>query len=424
LTASRDDPGKKLARWRRPMRMMIITPSFPPILNPESLVVGKLAKALVAEGVDLTVVTEDIRTLGEPPDDSASWRDGLGEVVRLLPPWYSKKASSLIAKVRRLDRNASWFSRAAIAFCAQRLRSQPYDWIMSRAPHGDAMYAAAHLRNRFPVRWIASLSDPHPQFYLPPPYSLGHPTTLIERRQSAWTRQALLAADCVVFPSLRLQRYMERVLDLPLGARGLVSPHVGWGRRDPGPRAERFEILHAGGLGLTRLSREFFSAFLDLLVRYPRARARVRVTLLGHVHEELRGLLQERDSTGIVRIVPPVSFDEAQQRMASADALLLLEGVLAEGIFLPSKFCDYAVAGSPLLMYSPEDGVISDLVGGFHHPGFLGQKPENFPRVIERLFQRLETNEPLDDYVYPRPGEFEGAAVARGLLAALGGAGK
>lgn len=402
------------------MKILIITPSFPPILNPESICAGKLAQALVEAGVEVTVVSQSLETYPGMEDDSPCWSGDMGRVVRLAAPWYGKKAGSLAAKTLRLDRLASWFHLAAIEYCNRLLEGERFDLVMSRAPHGDSMYAVHRLKKKFKFKWMASFADPFPTFFLPEPYGRGKAIGFFQSRQAAWARQALELADYVRFPSERLGRYMENRLGLDLGHKMIVAPHIGWRRRSEGRKDDVFDILHAGGIGLPRVSTGLFAAFADAIAEHPALREKVRISFLGHVHDQLRAFIDESGMDGLVGFESPVPFEKSLERMDRADALLLVEAPFREGIFLPSKFCDYAVCEKPLLLYSPGDGMIFDLVGS-SHPGFLGQDEAGCREAFERLLTRIASGESLEDYRYARPEEFYSERVAKKLLDAVAG---
>jgi hypothetical protein len=113
-----------------------------------------------------------------------------------------------------------------------------------------------------------------------------------------------------------------------------------------------------------------------------------------------RGVLREA-----VTVAPLLPASELPRALARADALLLLEAELQEGVFLASKFSDYAVSGRPVLMFSPRDGTVSDHVGGPRHPGFLSQDVEEAANRLARFVTRWQAGDPCLDYqVSPAPG--------------------
>jgi hypothetical protein len=293
------------------------------------------------------------------------------------------------------------------------MRRQSFDVVLSGR---DAIDTAYRLHREFAVRWIATVTDPRPTCILPPPYGKGWPQGLVDRCHCSYIRRALRAADKVVFPSSRLASYHERALHVNLGSRKLSIPHIGWHRGAPVARKGTFEILYAGGLDRYRLGIHFFRWFADVLRGYPDLGGRIRLTVLGEVAPQA---LEFINSNGLRHLVNPegkVCYEESLRRISAADALLLIEAPLEEGIFLPAKFCDYAVARKPLLMFSPEKGAVSDLVGEFAHPGLLGQNEELCKRRIAQFLECARGGLGLEQYLCPCPEIFYPNVVGERLL--------
>jgi glycosyltransferase involved in cell wall biosynthesis len=400
------------------MELLIISPGYPPILAPESLCVGKLVRALTAQGVGVTVVCQDVTGAGWHSDAAEFWKPGPDRVHRLPPPRPSRRAASLMAKARWMDGNTSWFGPAAIMKCRELLQRQKFDFMMSRAPNGDAFHAARLLKREFGIKWICNFDDPFPYFLLPEPYGKGRASTWLDRRLLARLGKMSLP-EHVTFPCARLRDYTERAWGVSFGHRSGVVPHIGW-RGEPAPSEDGlFEILHTGGVGPQRVSEPLLQGFSRAFSRHPGLRTKVRISFLGVVHDSFQQLVRKHNLTDVFIFDSIDTYPVALGRVSRASALLLIEARLEEGIFLPSKFADYAVSGAPLLCYSPENGTIADLVGGHAHPGFLGQSEETCGEAINRLFDRLKREEDLSDYAYPRPDDFSPERVARELLSRL-----
>jgi hypothetical protein len=407
------------------MRFLILAPSFPPILNPQALGTAKLARGLFEAGHEVTVVTRSAAHAGSARDVSSCWRRDVGTVLHVPPPRCSRRLASVLAKARWLDPRVSWFQRAALRASREILAERSFDWLVSRAS-ADAVFCAHRLARELDLRWACFVSDPLPAHLYPEPYGRGRARNPLERHRERTTRRALSRADRVLFPCARLAAYMERALDLDLGERKLLVPHVGWASPQPQarPPQRELEILHTGGLGAERSCTVLLDCFADALERYPGLRSRLRLTFLGDRPEPLVRLVRSMRLEELVGFEPAVAFENALVRMARATALLLVEAPLAEGIFLPSKFADYAVSRKPLLLFSPEAGTIADKVSGFSHPGFLGQGRDGCVRGLDRFLGRLQRGGDLSDYTYGRPAEFEPQTVIGDLVERLCPAGQ
>jgi hypothetical protein len=113
---------------------------------------------------------------------------------------------------------------------------------------------------------------------------------------------------------------------------------------------------------------------------------------------------------------PAMAYEDSLAQMGDATALLLVEAVMEDGIFLPSKAGDYAASGRPVLMFSPPRGTIADLVGGLTHPGFLTQDPVVAVSRLVTFLEKAAAHQELDEYRFPDPGRFEAGRVVEALV--------
>ncbi|HUT53008.1 MAG TPA: glycosyltransferase [bacterium] len=399
------------------MRLLMITPNFPPEENPEAVVNYKLALALSQAGVEMTVLTRELDR-GEKIDESWPAELDAGEVVRIARPWHMLPARVVnnLTRARMRQVAMTWFGGRAYDAARRLLRRGRFDAVLSRSGTVDAIAAVSHLQQEFKPRWIAGINDPLPPCLYPAPYH-GSGRNLRERLELKWLRKALSRADQVMFPCEALGRHLARGLDLDFHGRMLVVPHIGWSAAPE--KTNHLEILHAGSVGGPRISEPFFAALAQALREFPSLARALRVTFLGKVNDDLGRVIARYGLSDNVRVEPHLGYGPSLRRMAQSHLLLLMEATLQEGIFFPSKFADYSAAQKPLLLFCPERGTISDFVGGYEHPGFLGQSEEKCRERLARLFHLLERGDSIAAYAYPRPGDFDPARVARELIARL-----
>ena len=403
------------------MRILMLTEYFPPLVDSEAIVAGKLAKALSEQGVEMEVVAGDFSGSGRVVSDSAAWGRGLGSVTRLRSGG-DDKYRNYPAKLLLLNEAANAWALAACRAGRRLIREKDFDLMISRTWTVMAMIAASRLQ-RPSLPWLAVINDPYPESLVPVAGRQSAIGRVRQARRLRFTRKTLARASAVAFPADRLRRYMERGLGLELAAKSIILPHIGWKasiRRPLGPDPRVLNLLHCGYLSIARNSESWLEAFHQTFAERPDLKSRVRIHQIGPIRDvELAAKIKAHGLEENFSFRPTVGYEESLEYMAGADALLLVESVMEEGIFLPSKFADYAGSGRPLLMFSPEDGGIADLVGGFGHPGFLGQRP---PKAAPRLAAFLDAwsrGRALDDYRFPDPGRFSPAAVASGFLAAV-----
>jgi len=406
------------------MRILIITSHFPPALTTEALVTGKLAQALVKSGNQVTIVTPSFSSEKQLKDTSPLWATALGTVRRLSPSERPSlvQLAKLSSKIRFRELSVTWFAGKAHAYCRQLLKKSGFDHLLTAAPP-DPLLAGYYLHKEFDIPWTAIQNDPYPPFLYPKPYKIEPHHPVFKWQRNRWAKRALSAADAILFPCERLGKYMARSLNLDLDSKMAVVPHIGYRSSSaaaPDHDQDTLDLLHCGRLYSARATHSFFKCFIDTLGEHPHIDKKIRMVLIGHVDEKLTHFIKERHLESKIAIRSPISYEESLRCCSRAAALVLVEATLEEGIFLPSKFCDYAMARKPLLLFSPETGTVSDLVGGYKHPGFLGQNEKSVKEGLSRFFARISNNQSLDDYLYPLPEQFEPGNVAGQLIKKLG----
>src|SRR5262249_51379562 len=113
-----------------------------------------------------------------------------------------------------------------------------------------------------------------------------------------------------------------------------------------------------------------------------------------------------------------VSYEQSLEHIAAAALCVLVEADLPEGVFLPSKLCDYLAARKPVLALSPDRGTVSDLA---EHGGVRRVRPDDSRGVrlaLVDLFdafeeRRLEQFRPPDALVH----RFTAGAIVSHFLA-------
>ncbi len=403
------------------MKILMITPYYPPCLEAEAIVNGKLAKELIKRKHELTVVTVPHHSVKCNLDESDIWREGLGQAIYLSPPWHARRAMKkkkveVASKIAAWHPSATWFANASYKHCRRLIQKNSYDLLISRSPSIDTVITAAKLKEKFSFRWIAGFNDPCPFCLCPPPYDEGKPRGFRERYEIKWLGKALSRADFLLFPSQRLAAYMFEKIPIKGGNRTIIMPHIGWKRNGPAKARNEIEILSSGVIWLKRVHTDFFNWCQNTIKNYPQLGKKLIITILGRTDKILVNYVNEHNLQDLVRFEKYVPFEESLERHSAADFLLLLEAPFPEGIFLPSKFCDYVAADKPLLMFSPEKGTIADHVGGFDHPGFLGQSEQTVKRGLDRLFRRIADGRGLDDYRLPDPHLFDASRVVDSFL--------
>jgi glycosyltransferase involved in cell wall biosynthesis len=209
---------------------------------------------------------------------------------------------------------------------------------------------------------------------------------------------------------------MERLLGFRFEpGHTLIAPHIGSAANNHGSIQDTLSIIHAGKIDWGRSALPFLQAFSTAIKARPQMRDSIRLTFFGSVDDSSKAIIETLGLSDVVRFEGFVPYDQSLSIMSGATSLLLIEAVSEDGIFLPSKFCDYVVSGKPLLLFSPKNGTIADIVGK-DHPSLLGQKEPEVVAGLIRFFDDWQQGEDVGRYVYHGREHFSGKRIVSEIL--------
>ncbi len=374
------------------MRVLCVSPLFPPTVNAEAVCAAKWALALIARGVDLVVLADPPPKEGSPRDASVSWSALSARTVAVEVPAGLSRFSSGLATLSlgwryRVGRLYPRWIERVVAKAKELHAAAAFDLVVSRSLPARGHLAGYWAARALGLPWAAIINDPWDYHLFPARVSHGS----FDRRavSNRWLARTLRDADAVFGPSARLNDYNRR---LARSDRRIdVLPHVGWslsnvasrfqsgsvhiatGRNACATQEEEFRLVHAGVLGrepLTggRPAAGLLSALARFLSSRPEARGVTKLRLVGPEDADAKALAAKLglgpDSIGIVSFAGRVSYEESLREIASASACVLVEARMEEGIYLPSKFADYVAAAKPVLALSPAKGTLADYASG------------------------------------------------------------
>ena len=377
------------------------------MLSAEALSAGKLLAALMEAGLEADILAGEPQ---RPLDGSTFWGD-LFPAVRRLPAGADGPRRGIQVPFVSSGTGDPWpreLERAVTARLSSGEGGKP-DFLLVRFPPADSLLIACKLLRETPVPIVACVGDV---------LDVADLSKHLKSLRRELPRLALL-----VFPCQRLLDYYVKDLRIDVSRNSIVVPHVGWGGSlsQTSPEASGpIRLLHIGalrGAGRTQAAVHLLEAFRHAsdhrVGRYPKT----HLILVGDEDPEVITAVSRFGLDEIVSVRPPVSYEDSLGLLIQADALVLLEGEFEEGVFLPSKLCDYASSGKPVLMYSPEPGTVADLVGGSAHPGFLGQTVDGAAAGLTRFLDLCAAGRDLSAYRVPADDFLPERVAARFLEA-------
>jgi glycosyltransferase involved in cell wall biosynthesis len=402
-----------------PLRILCISPLFPPLANSEAFCGGKMVLALQKAGVDV-VVLRDRPSVTSRLDPSSCWNSLADPNCQIDDSATWNKLWAFLLGGRYLSVNRGRLIRAYLRRALRSHREKPFDLVYSRSLPMYAHIIGYWCSKALGVPWVANMNDPW-DVHMAPDAALNPPSWAHGVVSKYWLHKTLASASLTTYPSARLRDFHTRLSRRK--HENAIIRHVGWTRRTPRKPPPCFHLVHAGKLMEVLSNRESSSllrGFQHFLGRHPEARADARMILVGPDDPGSKALVVGLGLQDVVLWKGHVSYEESLRCIDDASVCGLVEGNIQEGIYLPSKVADYAAAGKAILALSPSVGVIADMLPC---PGLVRVDPQDVPAIGEaighfyRLHKngRLESECPIDEFI----SQFTPARVVDTFLRAV-----
>ncbi len=383
------------------MRILVISPAFPPVADAEAYCAGKFVQGLIDSGHETRVIfSSDVHRT--PRVDQSSMWDSIKRVSFDMPLRSSipRWKSLWLALIYQTTSWPRW--TRSIVLKARELHSEAaFDVVVSRSLPPEGHLAGSWVSSDLGLPWIAIVNDPWDFSTLIPEETRPHWRTALVYK--IWWRRMLSKADRICFPCERLRNYCLRGSRRDDGV--VVLPHIGAAVSKSQNQEDGFLIVHSGRLGGNEFSRRSAAGLLhglkELFRVRPAAASRTRLVFVGPEDPQTVQLATSLGLTENVCCTGFVSYEKSLGYIAQASLCVLVERDLEEGIFFPSKLCDYISARKPVLALSPAVGSVADLatelgvkrVGPKDTPAIAAVLVEMFDAFVEH---RLGSYAPSD----------------------------
>jgi glycosyltransferase involved in cell wall biosynthesis len=191
-------------------------------------------------------------------------------------------------------------------------------------------------------------------------------------------------ATAITFPTDRLKAYVCENYGQTYAEKSFVVPHaaLSWPNVD-GPLGNILTLCHAGNLSGERDPSVFFRGLHHFLKRNRIARA--RFINIGIEAVNMKEKIMEEGLTDHVILLGKQSYMETINYLCRCDILVSIENGCKESIFLPSKICDYAQTGRPILSISPPHSATHDIIR--QHGGGIAVDCHSSEAIVDALLE-------------------------------------
>ena len=347
-------------------RILMFAPACFPPGNPEAFVNANLVMSALERGWKVDVLTMAISTHWYPQDQSA-W-PGLAECSVPIAERKKTMFSQLLVAAQTLAQSGllvggGRWALPAVKVAMKMAAINNYDCIISRALPPMAHLAALITARKTGLPWIANWNDPVPSEKFPAPYAGGKgKDAALGFWGSCYYRKIANRANWHTFPCEKLRSYITDYLPKGTYEKSSVVPHIAMENDNQFvKKGNKFTLMHAGSL-LPPRSPDIFLEGVRLFRDRNKLLQGFSVVFIVDRPEDVLKAAKAHEVEDVVKIESSRPYTEMPVALASADVLVIVEALVEEGIFLPSKFVDFVRSGRPILAISPPVGTLADIL--------------------------------------------------------------
>ena len=267
--------------------------------------------------------------------------------------------------------------------------------------------AMLNIEKKLYSKYLQFIHDPFPVSCYPEPYKVKK-----NRIQGILVRKfqkVLNKADILSYPSLDLQKWMQKFYGAHLESKSIIQHHIGLHKSELEPiltstninttsnstiLKKGLNITHTGTLIGHREPRYLFKAFEKLLETYPEAKKEVFINIIGKVTNYWSEL--KVSSKNIIVFKDRVSYAESLDIQKKSDVLFTIEPVADISPIMHGKMADYFTFEKPVLALTSKKSENARLLGYDYVLTIENGVTEKIYKALEIIFHKYKYNE-LDD---------------------------
>src|SRR3989338_1848784 len=360
------------------MRILCLSFWTPPIIRPQSILIGKMIPEWMRQGISPVIVSYDV---------CGDWK--INATVYHVPERTRRQFPNipLIKQGYRLFEEHSYFEHL-FKIVAPLVKKYSIDVIFSFANPQESNVLGAMLKKCLKIQFISHFSDP---WYDNPYKKLKG---FAARKALRDERFVISMSDRIVFTNDAALELVMKKYDDAAKKRAVVIPHC----YDPEDypkdiqKNKKFTISYIGAFYKERNPSLFFQSIEAVLDQYPKLKETLRIVLVGatsdyagYSDEKLKKLITLHRLDDIVEVTPAVSYKESLKYMKEADILVVIDADYKGSPFLPSKAVDYAGAGKIIVGITPTDSPTAKFLKNIGYSSFNYSEGTLLSRHLEDI---------------------------------------
>lgn len=354
----------------------------PPVVRPQSILIGKMLPEWVRQGLQPVVITYDL--CGRHNTAIPTYHVPAFKAPRIV--WYS----SLLTRLAY-----SRYYEALYRTSRTVIEKHRPDIVFSFSNPQASNVLGAHIKKRLGIPFVSHFSDP----YYDNPYSTYGRRAAEDVLK---TEQFIIEqSDCIVFVNDVLRDLVMGKYAPSLRTKTAVIPHcfesAAYPPANRGRTTAKCIVSHIGAFYRLRTPEPLFQALALMTKRRPRLEDSLAVRLVGAINDyakyggsELERLVRKYNLEKIVEVLPVMNYKDSLGEMVRSDCLLVIDTDIPGSPFLPSKLIDYIGSGKTILGITPPGSPTQHVLQELGACSFQHAQAAEIADYLEALIFRRE----------------------------------
>lgn len=351
-------------------KLNILCLSFwtPPIIRPQSILIGKMIPEWLKQGADPVIITYDI---------CGDWR--IGAPVYKIPKFKINKYLNKYFLIRNFFTKR--YYKKLYKITKDVVAKHNIDIVFSFSNPQASNILGAMFNEKLGVKFVAYFSDP----WFDNPYK---EYSWLERKNVLnMEKYVIKNSNKVIFVTteardLVMKKYPENWIK-----KTDVIPHCFDLKDYPEVKKEdsdKFIISYIGAFYEKRNPKMLFLALSELIKKNPKIKEKFIIKLIGAANDyagysekKIKQIGEKYNLADIIEILPLVEYKESLRLMKLSDCLVVIDTDIPNSPFLPSKVIDYAGSDNAIIGITPDKSPTANFLNN------LGCRAFNYSQVNE-----------------------------------------
>lgn len=237
-----------------------------------------------------------------------------------------------------------------------------------------------YFRTRRKIKWIVQLLDPvSDNYYINTPQTSKYILNKLEKK-------VIKRADLVITNNQRLDAIIKNRYYDEKDKLVIIPPVTDDSIVEAETRNEKLTIVHSGTIYGLRTLDYLINSLKIYNTKYKNTDA-FEIELIGNCSQKEMDKVRKNNLDNQIKIIEHLEKRELYLRFGKADGFLVIDALNHEGIFFPTKLCEYFSQKRIILAITAKESVTADLIREARHLYFTNGEEEKFADSLFNLIK-------------------------------------